>query len=78
MKKLTAFLTVIAFSVATVMQAGEGATCDKSKGSCSDKAKASTVAKSSCSDSTSCGAAQKVAVKVVKPDEKGATLLVKR
>ena len=77
MKKLTAVLLLMAFSAATVMQAGEGATGNKAKGSCCESSKTSAQAKSSCSDTSSCGASKKAAVTAVKPDAKGAALLVR-
>jgi len=78
MKKLIFSLAVAAAAVITTAQAGDGKTCDKDKAACADKAKTSVSAKSTCAEKAACCAKEKVAKKVVNPDEKGATFLVKR
>jgi hypothetical protein len=76
MKKLTAILALMALSSATVLHAGEGAACEKSKTACCDKTKTSAQAKSGCSDAGSCCESTKAAVTGVKVEKKGAALLV--
>jgi len=78
MKKIIVCLTVSAFVLLPVVEAGEGKTCDKDKTACAEKTKATASASKVCAEKSACCEKQKVARKAAKPDEKGATFLVRR
>src|SRR6266542_4246655 len=92
MKKFIVCLTLAGLASLQLAQAGEGkssptgkpATTVKVKATssakmaCSENAGCSTSAQTSCTDKSSCCEKEKVARKVAKPDEKGATFLVRR
>lgn len=94
MKNFIVCLTLACLASLPLAQAGEGKSTAKNKAAGADKAKVTSSAKISCSESAGCGASaqtqttctekssccdnEKVARKVAKPAEKGATFLVKR
>ena len=67
-----------AFVLLPVVEAGEGKTCDKDKTACAEKTKTTASASKVCAEKSACCEKQKVARKAAKPDEKGATFLVRR
>jgi len=90
MKKFIACLTLACLASMALTQAGEGKSSKKAASP--DKAKVTTSAKTGCSENAACGSSaqtactekssscenEKLARKVAKPPEKGATFLVKR
>ena len=91
MKKLIVCLTLAGLASLQLAQAGEvkssptkkPATTAKAKvtssaKACSEDSGCSTSAKTACTEKSSCCENEKVARKVAKPNEKGATFLVKR
>ena len=92
MKKLIVCLTLAGLASLPLAQAGEGKSSATKKAASADKAKVTSSAKIACSENAGCGSSaqtactekssccekEKVARKVAKPEEKGATFLVKR
>jgi len=92
MKKLIICFTLACLASLALAQAGEGKSSAAKKAASTDKAKVTSSAKIACSENAGCGSSaqtactekssccenEKVARKVAKPPEKGATFLVKR
>ena len=90
MKKLILCLTLAGLATLELAQAGEGKSSptktpaakakvtSSAKMACSEDSGCSTSAQTACTEKSSCCEKEKVARKVAKPDEKGATFLVKR
>ena len=92
MKKLIVCLTLAILTSLTLAQAGDSKSTTTKKAVSADKAKTTSSAKSSCSENTACGTSaqtacsekssccekEKIVTKATKPDQKGATFLVKR
>lgn len=92
MKNLIVCLTLACLASLPLARAGEGKSSATNKSAGADKAKAMSSAKIGCSDTAGCGVSnptsctekssccdkERIARKVTKPVEKGATFLVKR